>query len=60
MKLCPLCENQRVELQDFDHIKIFGMSTTTILWLKQFYVCQTGDVAMEHLRERTTEKGFQG
>jgi hypothetical protein len=60
MKPCPLCENQRIELSDFAHIKLFGLSTTDILFLKEFYINNTGDMTLEKLRERTNEKGFQG
>lgn len=60
MKLCPLCQNQQVEIQDFNHVRIFGLSPTDILVLKQFYICQTGDTTLQNLTDRTTEKGFQG
>jgi hypothetical protein len=60
MKLCPLCENQRIELQDFEHLKLWGLSPSEILFLKQYYICNTGDMELTKLKERTTEKGFQG
>lgn len=60
MKLCPLCENQIIELHEFQHLRIWGLSPSDILFLRQFYICQTGDKELKKLADRTTEKGFQG
>lgn len=60
MNKCPLCDDKKIELEGFADLRLFGLSPSEILWLKQFYICQTGDVTLRKLAERTTEKGLQG
>jgi hypothetical protein len=44
----------------FEDIRLFGLSPTEILFLKEFYVAQTGDTDLSKLRSRTIEKALRG